>query len=99
VYHLLENKGTARTGGIHIGTLTYTVTQPAPAAVAVTLSSVANGASYATDAVSPGEIVTLFGTNMGPGSIVTLQVANNTVTNSLAGTQVFFDDVAAPMIY
>jgi uncharacterized protein (TIGR03437 family) len=99
VYHLLENKGTARTGGIHIGALTYSVTQPAPAAVAVVVSSVANGASYATDAVSPGEIVTLFGTNMGPASIVTLQVANNTVTNSLAGTQVFFDDAAAPMIY
>jgi uncharacterized protein (TIGR03437 family) len=43
--------------------------------------------------------VALFGSNMGPASIVTLQVNNGTVTNSLAGTQVLFDGVAAPMIY
>src|ERR1039457_3195778 len=36
---------------------------------------------------------------MGPDKIVTLQVNNGTVTNSLAGTQVLFDGVAAPMIY
>ena len=30
---------------------------------------------------------------------MTLQVSNGTVTNSLAGTQVLFDGVAAPMIY
>ena len=41
----------------------------------------------------------LFGTNMGPSSIVTLQVSNGIVTNSLAGTQVLFDGVAAPMVY
>ena len=41
----------------------------------------------------------LFGANMGPASIVTLQVSNGTVTNSLAGTQVLFDGVAAPMVY
>jgi uncharacterized protein (TIGR03437 family) len=43
--------------------------------------------------------VALFGDNMGPGKIVTLQVDNGTVTNSLAGTQVLFDGAAAPMIY
>ena len=59
----------------------------------------ANAASYTADAVSPGEIVVLFGANMGPASIVTLQVSNGTVTNLLAGTQVMFDGVAAPMIY
>ena len=59
----------------------------------------ANAANYSTDAVSPGEIVALFGDNMGPDKIVTLQVSNGTVTNSLAGTQVLFDGLAAPMIY
>src|ERR1017187_8346627 len=49
--------------------------------------------------ISPGEIVALFGSGMGPASIVTLQVSNGTVTNTLAGTQVLFDGVAAPMIY
>jgi uncharacterized protein (TIGR03437 family) len=97
-YHLLENTSAQRTGSIHVGALTYTITQQAPGTPAL-LSSVANAASYNADAVSPGEIVALFGANLGPGSIVTLQVANGTVTSSLAGTQVLFDGVAAPLIY
>jgi uncharacterized protein (TIGR03437 family) len=98
-YHLLENTTAARTGSIYVGALKYAITQLAPAAPPVVLSSVSNAANYNTDAVSPGEIVALFGSNMGPASIVTLQVNNGTVTNSLAGTQVLFDGVAAPMIY
>ena len=101
VYHLLENKSIARTGVIHVGALTYTVTQQPPPPPPVVLSSVANAANYGTDAVSPGEIVTLFGSNLGPASIVTLQLSDDKkgITNNLAGTQVLFDGVAAPMIY
>src|ERR1035437_4445881 len=98
-YHLLENTTAQRTGSIHVGPLTYTITQLAPGPPPVVLSAVANAANYNTDAVSPGEIVALFGDNMGPASIVTLQVSNGTVTNLLAGTQVLFDGVAAPMVY
>jgi uncharacterized protein (TIGR03437 family) len=98
-YHLLANTVAQRAGSIHVGALTYTITQQAPVAPPVVLSSVGNAADYSTDAVSPGEIVALFGSNMGPGKIVTLQVNSGTVTNSLAGTQVLFDGVLAPMIY
>jgi len=99
VYHLLENKSITRTGTIHVGALTYTVTQQAPAAPPVVLDRVTNAADYTKDAVSPGEIVTLFGANMGPSAIVTLQLKNGLVTSELAGTQVLFDGVAAPMVY
>ena len=98
-YHLLENTTAQRTGSIHVGALLYTITQQAPGLPAPVLSSVTNAANYNADAVSPGEIVALFGSNMGPSSIVTLQVSNGAVTNSLAGTQVLFDGVAAPMVY
>ena len=98
-YRVLENTTAQRTGGIHVGALTYTITQQAPGLPAPVLSSVTNAANYNADAVSPGEIVALFGANLGPPSIVTLQVSNGIVTNSLAGTQVLFDSVAAPMIY
>ena len=98
-YHLLANTVAQRAGSIHVGALTYTITQQAPVAPPVVLSSVSNAADYSTDAVSPGEIVALFGSGMGPDKIVTLQVNNGTVTSSLAGTQVLFDGVAAPMIY
>lgn len=98
-YHLLANTTAQRTGSIHVGALNYTITQQAPGAPPVVLSSVSNAANYSADAVSPGEIVALFGDNMGPASIVKLQVNNGTVTNSLGGTQVLFDGVAAPMVY
>jgi uncharacterized protein (TIGR03437 family) len=98
-YHLLANTSAQRTGNIHVGALACTITQQAPGPPPAVLSSVANAANYNADAVSPGEIVALFGSNLGPASIVTLQVSNGTVTNSLAGTQVLFDGVAAPMIY
>jgi len=101
-YHLLENTAAARVGSIHVGALTYTVTQQAPAPPPVVLKSVANAANYNADAVSPGEIVALFGSNLGPASIVTLQVNNGSVTTALpdaSGTQVLFDGVPAPMIY
>jgi uncharacterized protein (TIGR03437 family) len=98
-YHLLENTAAQRTGSIHVGALTYTITQLAPAPPPVVLSAVTNAASYSIDAVSPGEIVALFGANMGPASIVIPEVSNGTFPNSLAGTQVLFDGVAAPMIY
>ena len=100
VYHLLENTSTRSAPAASTWARSRTPSpnrrRPPPPVV---LTSVANAANYTTDAVSPGEIVTLFGTNMGPASIVTLQVSNGTVTNSLAGTQVLFDGVAAPMIY
>src|ERR1039458_8563849 len=98
-YRLLDNTSAQRTGNIHVGSLTYTITQQAPGPPPVMLSYVTNAADYSKDAVSPGEIVTLFGSGLGPASIATLQVSNGTVTNTLAGTQVLFDGVAAPMIY
>jgi uncharacterized protein (TIGR03437 family) len=102
-YRVLDNTlPAARFGSIHVGDLKYTITQQAPAAAPVVLKSVANAANYNSDAVSPGEIVSLFGDNMGPASIVITQAAdisNGTFPNSLAGTQVLFDGVAAPLLF
>lgn len=65
------------------------------------LNAVTNIASYATGSVAPGEVVALFGSAMGPSSIVTAQLdpATGLVSSNLAGTQVFFDGVAAPIVY
>jgi uncharacterized protein (TIGR03437 family) len=50
--------------------------------------------------VAPGEIVTIFGTNLGPGSLVTAQLdTNGSIATTLAGTRVLFDGVPAPIIY
>ena len=51
-------------------------------------------------AVTPGQIVTIFGSNLGPASLVTAQLdANGNIANTLAGTRVLFDGVPSPMIY
>jgi uncharacterized protein (TIGR03437 family) len=61
---------------------------------------VASAASYATGAVSPGEIITIFGQGLGPEDLVTLRVEDSgRVSTELAGTKVLFDGVAAPLVY
>jgi uncharacterized protein (TIGR03437 family) len=59
-----------------------------------------NAASYQGGSVAPGELVTIFGANYGPAALTPLQLgSNNIVSSNLAGTQVFFDGKAAPLIY
>ena len=105
-YHVLANSLATRTGNIHVtpagtvGGLLFTVTQPAAGPPAPVVTAVANAASYAASAVSPGEIVTIFGSNMGPASLTLYQLTTaGSFPTSIAGTQVLFDGAAAPMIY
>lgn len=67
----------------------------------ITSAGVTNAASYIGGMVAPGEIVTIFGTALGPSSLLTMQLAEDgrRITTSLGGTRVLFDVVAAPMIY
>jgi endo-1,4-beta-xylanase len=61
---------------------------------------IVNAANYAGGAVSPGEIVTLFGAHYGPADLAKLQYdADGRIATSLAGTQLLFDGVAAPVVY
>ena len=63
-------------------------------------SAVVNAASYAGGAVAPGEIVTVFGANAGPASLLGAQLdSNRLVVSNLGGAQLLFDGVAAPLIY
>ena len=64
------------------------------------VKSVVNAASFVSGPVAPGEMVTVFGTNIGPRSFTGLELASNgTVSNNLAATQALFDGIAAPMVY
>jgi endo-1,4-beta-xylanase len=61
---------------------------------------IVNAASYQGGAVAPGELITIFGANFGPADLVGAQLdSNGRVASQLAGTQVLFDGVAAPLIY
>jgi uncharacterized protein (TIGR03437 family) len=69
-------------------------------AVSISANGIVNAASYAGGSVSPGEIVTIFGSGLGPNTLVGAQLdSRGYVTTSLAQTQVLFDGVDAPMIY
>jgi uncharacterized protein (TIGR03437 family) len=64
------------------------------------IGAVTNAASYSQDAVSPGELVAIFGSYLGAGTPAGMQLdASGAVATSLAGTRVLFDGVPGPMAY
>lgn len=97
--------------GTYKGFVSISTTTPglAPFSVPVTLNyglggpaiaGITNAASFAQGAVSPGEIVTLFGSGIGPSALVASHVNAVGALDTLIGeTQVYFDDIPAPMIY
>jgi len=77
------------------GLLAPPVGQPRPA-----IAMAGNSASYAHAAVSPGELISIFGSNLGPVNGASLQLdAFGNASALLAGTQVQFDGIPAPMVY
>jgi uncharacterized protein (TIGR03437 family) len=65
-----------------------------------TVNAVLNSASLQTGPVSPGEIFTIFGLNIGPATPIGLKLAaNGMVATTLGTTTVMFNGVAAPLIY
>jgi uncharacterized protein (TIGR03437 family) len=58
-----------------------------------------NAASYKGGTVSPGELVTLFQVNYGPAALTHATVTNNQFPSNIAGSQVFFNGIPAPLIY
>jgi len=96
------NSGTALSASILIAGVSVTVAQPAAAAAPLpTIKGVTNAASYATGSVSPGEMVTLFGTAIGPANAAgaTTDPATGKLATTIGGVQVLFNGTAAPMIY
>jgi uncharacterized protein (TIGR03437 family) len=65
-----------------------------------TVTAIANSASYASGRVSPGEIVAIFGTNLGPVQLANLTLTSaGLVSTNLAGTTVTFNGYPAPLWY
>jgi uncharacterized protein (TIGR03437 family) len=73
--------------------VTLTVNPAGPA-----ITSVVNAASFATGSVAPGEIVTIFGSGLGPETGVPW-TSSGPIGRTLDGTQVFFDSHSAPILY
>jgi uncharacterized protein (TIGR03437 family) len=67
--------------------------------IAPVVQAVTNAASYATT-VAPGQMVLVWGRNLGPGKLAGLSLdGNGLVSSSAAGVRILFDGVPAPVIY
>ena len=84
-------------GGDSTPTAQSTITVANPTAIFT--GGVVSAASYASDAVSPGELVTIFGTNIGPNVAAPMTTSSGYVTTSLSGVSATVDGKNAPIVY
>jgi len=61
--------------------------------------AVVNSASYLPQFIAPGELVTLFGTGMGPSAGINAQATDGYMRTQLGGTEVLVNGVPAPLLY
>ena len=87
--------GVSGTEGSTTVNVTLTVTAPLP-----TITAVLNAGSYASGPVSPGEIVSIFGTSIGPTNPATLTLTSaGKVSTSIGNVTVSFSGYPAPLTY
>lgn len=102
--------GSALSPGQYTGTITINPTGLPAIVVTVTINvttppvnpaigAVVNAASQQSSDLSPGLIVTIYGVDLGPTTPAGLTIENGFVTTTAGGARVFFDGVAAPMLY
>ena len=71
-----------------------------PTSPSFSIGSIVNGASGLVDPVAPGEIVVLYGTGLGPSSLVLNQIGSNGYLGAgNTGVTVSFDQYSAPILY
>jgi uncharacterized protein (TIGR03437 family) len=104
---------TGLTSGTYNGTVTVQASNSAlpSATILVTLTvalgtatpsitAVTNAASFLPGPVAPGELITIFGGSLGPGTLAPADVnSQGVIEPTLAATRVLFDGNAAPVIY
>jgi uncharacterized protein (TIGR03437 family) len=85
-----DASGSAATASlvIHVGSNTAPI-----------VSTITSAASYASNGVAPGEILTIFGGGMGPLTLVPFSLVNGALPTTVSNTSVLFDGVAAPVLY
>jgi uncharacterized protein (TIGR03437 family) len=64
------------------------------------INAVTNAASNATGVIAPGELITVYGSGLGPAGLVQFQLNGfGLVPTSVGGTSVFINGAAAPVLY
>jgi len=78
----------------------FSLTVNAAGTISLTQGGVVNAASYYAGGVSPGEVVAIFGSGLGPNAIQYYQLnASGKIGTTLGGTQITFGGTPAPLIY
>jgi len=97
----LQGAAVAFTGTGSDGSRAIYFARPTSSTVsAPSISGVASAASNRAGAVSPGEIVVVYGAGIGPAAIaLSSPDASGRLSNLVAGTRILFDGVAAPLLY
>jgi uncharacterized protein (TIGR03437 family) len=91
------NSGGPRTATVSIAGVSVAVTQQS---AFLSIAAVTNAASNLAGAISPGEIVALYGSGIGPAQLVSaVPGSNGLYVTQLANTSVSFNGIPAPMIY
>jgi hypothetical protein len=65
----------------------------------LTFSGVTNAASMRTGAISPGELLVLFGQGLGPATLTSANVTAGAYPTEIAQTRVLVDGAPAPLVY
>jgi len=96
-------------GGTYTGSIALSGasgTEQLNVAVTLTVSStlplitkVVNSASYVQGSIAPGEIVTVFGTSLGPATGVGATIVQGYIPTTLANVQVTFNGYPGPILY
>jgi len=72
---------------------------PSNAQPIISAGGIVNGANWQPGGVASGEIVTIFGSNLGPAVLQQATVAGNELPRTIAGTTVYFDSTPVPLLY
>ena len=95
---------TVANGRVYLPTLSngvavYGMLPPSDVAGSPAISAVVNSASYLAGAASPGELVTIFGANLGPPTGAQGDLDGDFVADSIEDTQVMIGGAASPILY
>lgn len=85
--------GANESGGVYV-----TVIDPSHSAPPSRVSCVTNAASLLGGAISPGELVEIYGKQIGPDQTLWAQLHSGTLGTSLGGVEVLFNGVPASLI-
>ena len=96
---------TVANGRVYVPTMSNAVvvygplSSTGPASSTPAISAVVNSASYLEGAVSPGELITIFGANLGPPSDAQGDLDGDVVADTIEGTQISIGGVVAPILF